>query len=163
MAAMVVLSVGSRFLPGGPGGRRRGEAQGHDPRDRYGRPRWRSAGDAAAGLGAWGHRQAGRRRHDSRRRAAARHCKDLFVSQGSLTGESLPVEKFHEPGTGRREFTHRTQEHLFYGDQRRKRHGYGRRSHDRGPHLPRQHGAAPSPESGRRPASIRASTASPGS
>ena len=23
--------------------------------------------------------------------------KDLFVSQGSLTGESLPVEKFHEP------------------------------------------------------------------
>jgi Mg2+-importing ATPase len=23
-------------------------------------------------------------------------CKDLFVSQGSLTGESLPVEKFHE-------------------------------------------------------------------
>jgi P-type Mg2+ transporter len=25
--------------------------------------------------------------------------KDLFVSQGSLTGESLPVEKFHEPRT----------------------------------------------------------------
>jgi Mg2+-importing ATPase len=25
--------------------------------------------------------------------------KDLFVSQGSLTGESLPVEKFHEPQT----------------------------------------------------------------
>ena len=25
--------------------------------------------------------------------------KDLFVSQGSLTGESLPVEKFHEPET----------------------------------------------------------------
>jgi Mg2+-importing ATPase len=25
--------------------------------------------------------------------------KDLFVSQGSLTGESLPVEKFHEPDT----------------------------------------------------------------
>ena len=24
-------------------------------------------------------------------------CKDLFVNQGSLTGESLPVEKFHEP------------------------------------------------------------------
>jgi Mg2+-importing ATPase len=24
-------------------------------------------------------------------------CKDLFVSQGSLTGESLPVEKFHDP------------------------------------------------------------------
>ena len=23
-------------------------------------------------------------------------AKDLFVSQGSLTGESLPVEKFHE-------------------------------------------------------------------
>jgi Mg2+-importing ATPase len=26
-------------------------------------------------------------------------CKDLFVSQGTLTGESLPVEKFHEPET----------------------------------------------------------------
>jgi P-type Mg2+ transporter len=26
--------------------------------------------------------------------------KDLFVSQGSLTGESLPVEKFHEPQRG---------------------------------------------------------------
>jgi len=26
-------------------------------------------------------------------------CKDLFVSQGSLTGESLPIEKFHEPDT----------------------------------------------------------------
>lgn len=26
--------------------------------------------------------------------------KDLFVSQGSLTGESLPVEKFHDPETG---------------------------------------------------------------
>ncbi len=26
--------------------------------------------------------------------------KDLFVSQGSLTGESLPVEKFHDPDTG---------------------------------------------------------------
>lgn len=26
--------------------------------------------------------------------------KDLFVSQGSLTGESLPVEKFHDPATG---------------------------------------------------------------
>ena len=25
--------------------------------------------------------------------------KDLFVSQGSLTGESLPVEKFHDPET----------------------------------------------------------------
>jgi len=24
-------------------------------------------------------------------------CKDLFVSQGSLTGESLPIEKFHDP------------------------------------------------------------------
>ena len=23
--------------------------------------------------------------------------KDLFVSQGSLTGESMPVEKFHDP------------------------------------------------------------------
>jgi P-type Mg2+ transporter len=26
--------------------------------------------------------------------------KDLFVTQGSLTGESLPVEKFHDPETG---------------------------------------------------------------
>ncbi len=26
-------------------------------------------------------------------------CKDLFVSQGSLTGESLPIEKFHDPDT----------------------------------------------------------------
>ena len=25
--------------------------------------------------------------------------KDLFVSQGTLTGESLPVEKFHDPET----------------------------------------------------------------
>ena len=26
-------------------------------------------------------------------------CKDLFVSQGTLTGESFPVEKFHDPAT----------------------------------------------------------------
>ena len=26
--------------------------------------------------------------------------KDIFVSHGSLTGESLPVEKFHDPETG---------------------------------------------------------------
>ena len=31
--------------------------------------------------------------------------KDLFVSQGSLTGESLPVEKFHDPETNAGELT----------------------------------------------------------
>ena len=32
--------------------------------------------------------------------------KDVFVSQGSLTGESLPVEKFHDPETEKGELTH---------------------------------------------------------
>ena len=42
-------------------------------------------------------------------------AKDLFVSQGSLTGESLPVEKFHDAETKAGELTDRTQEHCFMG------------------------------------------------
>jgi P-type Mg2+ transporter len=38
------------------------------------------------------------------------------VSQGSLTGESLPVEKFHDPRNQRKaELAHRAQEHCFMG------------------------------------------------
>ena len=35
--------------------------------------------------------------------------KDLFVSQGSLTGESFPVEKFHDRQAKDVELTHRAQ------------------------------------------------------
>ena len=66
--------------------------------------------------------------------------KDLFVSQGSLTGESFPVEKFHDADTEGRDLTDRAQEHLLHGDQRRKRHGDRGRGHHRSPHLSRQHG-----------------------
>ena len=66
--------------------------------------------------------------------------KDLFVSQGSLTGESLPVEKFHDPETKAESLPDRAQEHLLHGDERRERHGDGCCGHDGGPHLPRQHG-----------------------
>ena len=89
-------------------------------------------------------------------------CKDLFVSQGSLTGESLPVEKFHDPETRGRQLTDRAQEHLLHGHQRRKRHGDRGRGHDRRQHLSRQHGRLDHGGAARRPASIRASTASPG-
>ena len=62
---------GTPLLAGSPGGRRRREAQGHDPRDRHGRSGRRGEGDTAARPGARRHHQAVRRRHDSRRRAAA--------------------------------------------------------------------------------------------
>ena len=67
-------------------------------------------------------------------------AKDLFVSQGSLTGESLPVEKFHDAETKAVSLTDRDQEHLLHGHQRPKRHGDRGRGHNRRPHLFRQHG-----------------------
>ena len=81
--------------------------------------------------------------------------KDLFVSQGSLTGESLPVEKFCQPETDGGELAHRAEEHLFHGHERRERHG-DRRGHCHRGHAPTS-AAWPtrSPGNGCRPASIR--------
>ena len=89
-------------------------------------------------------------------------AKDLFVSQGSLTGESMPVEKFHDPETAGLKLAHRAEEHLLHGDQRGKRHGdRGGGGHGR-QHLSRQHGRLDHRAGSRRPASTGASAASPG-
>ena len=48
MAAMVVLSVALRFLPGSARGCGGGEAQGHDPCYRHGRSGWHGKGDPAS-------------------------------------------------------------------------------------------------------------------
>ena len=45
-------------------------------------------------------------------------AKDLFVSQGTLTGESYPVEKFHDLRPKAFQFADRSQEHLLHGDKR---------------------------------------------
>ena len=52
-------------------------------------------------------------------------CKDLFVIQSSLTGESLPVEKFDAKEDGGSKAGAGTQEHLFSRHQRGKRRGHG--------------------------------------
>jgi Mg2+-importing ATPase len=53
-------------------------------------------------------------------------CKDLFIIQASLTGESFPVEKFatQEASKGL------AAEHLFPWNQRGARHGFGRGGND---------------------------------
>ena len=81
--------------------------------------------------------------------------KDLFVSQGSLTGESFPVEKFHDASHGSWELTDRDQKHMLHGNQRGERHGDRGRRHDWGQHLSRQHGERDHRKSRRRPASIK--------
>ena len=52
-------------------------------------------------------------------------CKDLFVIQSSLTGESLPVEKFDAQEERRLQAGAGTQEHLFSRHERGKRRGHG--------------------------------------
>ena len=49
-------------------------------------------------------------------------CKDLFVIQASLTGESLPVEKFDAPDDAGRKSAAGADERLLPGHQRRERH-----------------------------------------
>ncbi len=66
--------------------------------------------------------------------------KDLFVSQGSLTGESLPVEKFHDPETKEESSPTELKNIMLHGDERRERHGDGSRGHDGGANLLGQHG-----------------------
>ena len=59
-------------------------------------------------------------------------CKDLFVIQSSLTGESLPVEKFDAKENARAQAGAGTQEHLLSRHQRGKRLGHGRDRRNRG-------------------------------
>ena len=59
MAGMVALSVGLRFWQEARADCRRGEAQGHDPRDRHGGSGRRGEGDTTPGPGAGRHHQAG--------------------------------------------------------------------------------------------------------
>ncbi len=54
-------------------------------------------------------------------------CKDLFITQSSLTGESFPVEKFEAREQTEQPVAFGTVEHLFPWHQRRKRHGPGHR------------------------------------
>lgn len=97
MAMMVWRSVGLLHSEG-KGRRGSTEAQGYDPRDRFGGSRQHGSGNNAAGFGTWRHHKAGRRRHDPGD-VRLLSLKELFVSQGGLTGESLPLEKFCEPTT----------------------------------------------------------------
>ena len=58
--------------------------------------------------------------------------KDLFVSQGSLTGESLPVEKFHDPETKRRPHPLNSRTHASWGRASRaarRRQSWSRRGY----------------------------------
>ena len=89
-------------------------------------------------------------------------CKDLFVIQSSLTGESLPVEKFDATEDGRRQAAAGAEEHLLPGHQRGERHGHRRDRRDRASRptwaaWPSRSSASTCP-----PASTRASPASPG-
>ena len=88
--------------------------------------------------------------------------KDLFVTQASLTGESLPVEKVDAPETAARRLAAGTEQRLLPGHQRRERHRHGRRRRHRGRHLLRQHGPEHDRPARSRPASTAASTGSPG-
>ena len=83
-------------------------------------------------------------------------CKDLFVIQSSLTGESLPVEKFDAKEDSRRQAAAGTEEHLLPGHQRGKRHGHGRDRRDGLQDLPGQHGPVDRRADTRRRASTRA-------
>ena len=96
---------GTPLLAGSPGGRRRREAQGHDPRDRHGGSGRRGEGDTTPGFGAGDiiNLAAGDMIPGDVRLLTS---KDLFVSQGSLTGESLPVEKIPRSRNQRGELTH---------------------------------------------------------
>ena len=88
--------------------------------------------------------------------------KDLFVSQGSLTGESLPVEKFHDPEPKAAVSPTELKNTCFMGTSVESGTATGGRGHDGGPDLFRQHGQRLSPGSVYRPASTWALTASPG-
>ena len=52
-------------------------------------------------------------------------CKDLFVIQASLTGESFPVEKFDAREDAARPVAAGAEERLLPGHQRRERRGHG--------------------------------------
>ena len=67
-------------------------------------------------------------------------AKDLFVIQGSLTGESFPVEKFVVEKKTRHVVAARADEHRVPRHQRRERRGDRGRRRDRQGHLPRRHG-----------------------
>ena len=52
-------------------------------------------------------------------------CKDLFLIQASLTGESLPVEKFDAREDAAGKLAAGAEERLLPGHQRGERHGHG--------------------------------------
>ena len=66
--------------------------------------------------------------------------KDLFVIQSSLTGESLPVEKFDAPRRDRQRLGRGNEERLLFGNQRGKRQCHGPGAGNRLQNLPRQTG-----------------------
>jgi len=87
--------------------------------------------------------------------------KDLFVSQGSLTGESLPVEKFHEPQTAEQSSPTELKNVCFMGTSVQS----GTATAvvvTTGAHTYLGGMADPSPESARRPVSSWGSRGSPG-
>ena len=88
--------------------------------------------------------------------------KDLFVSQGSLTGESLPVEKFHDPETKKGAHRPNSRTHASWG--RASRAARRQQPWSRLEYKPTWAvWPARSPANECRQASIRASTASRGS
>ena len=87
---------GTPFLAGSASRRSSREAEGHDPRNRYGRPGWRREGDSTPRLGARRHRPPGRRRHDSRRRKVAVIQRSLR-EPGKPHGRVAPGRKVPRP------------------------------------------------------------------
>ena len=66
-------------------------------------------------------------------------CKDLFLIQGSLTGESFPVEKFAAREARRRPIAPGTDQRLLPGHERRERGRHGGRRGHRPDDFPRRH------------------------
>ena len=141
MVLMIVLSVGLKLYPGGEGRQRRRQAQGDDlghaqRRFADGVPQeiplaqlvpgdvvQLAAGDMIPG--------------DVR----IVHAKDLFVSQGTLTGESFPVEKHAVETGGATTPPFELSVDRVSRHERRERVGNGGRRRDGEGNLPRWNGA----------------------
>ena len=89
-------------------------------------------------------------------------CKDLFLIQASLTGESFPVEKFAAREEIARPIAPGIDQRLLPGHQRRERGRHGGRRGHRPDDLPRQHVQRHRGPADARPASTGASASSPG-
>jgi magnesium-transporting ATPase (P-type) len=88
-------------------------------------------------------------------------AKDLFIIQATLTGESLPVEKFDARETRENISPLEACQSVLPGHQRGKRHGAGGGGGDRSPHLFGRHRQQHDDAVGRDQLSTKGSSASP--